>query len=173
MTARDVTGFSAGNRAIFSTFWGHFLTKLHSKPGEKGKIPLEKIPKNPPMELAPRNCRFLSLAWVRQGLTTALPITEGFLARSSQASPTIKPVKFQKFIPGNIFRIRHNFGSLYFPGKSVNIAEFMRAEKHRTIKHIDKHFPGLSWNFLVMLLICSPLFPTRDRQRTKHTETTF
>ena len=26
-----------GNRAIFSTFWGDFLTKLHSKPGEKGK----------------------------------------------------------------------------------------------------------------------------------------
>ena len=39
MTARDVTG----NRAIFSTFWGHVLTKLHSEPGEKGKIHWRKL----------------------------------------------------------------------------------------------------------------------------------
>ena len=26
-----------GNRAAFFTFWGEFLTKLHRKPGEKGK----------------------------------------------------------------------------------------------------------------------------------------
>ena len=39
MTARDVTGccrFSLpGNRAIFSRFWGDFLTKLHRKSEEK------------------------------------------------------------------------------------------------------------------------------------------
>ena len=45
MTARDVTGFYAfsppplrRNQAIFSAFWGDFLTKLYSNPGEKGKI---------------------------------------------------------------------------------------------------------------------------------------
>ena len=41
-TARDVTGFyaifSARKSAIFSTFRGDFLAKLHRKPGEKGKI---------------------------------------------------------------------------------------------------------------------------------------
>ena len=57
-----------GNRAIFSTFWGHFLTKLHSQPGEKGKPPLEKIQKNP-VEKAPQNCRFLSLVMVERVLT--------------------------------------------------------------------------------------------------------
>ena len=41
-TAADVWQDSAlfsppGNRAIFCTFWGHFLTELHSKPGEKSK----------------------------------------------------------------------------------------------------------------------------------------
>ena len=36
-TWQDSALFSPpGNRAIFSTFWGDFLTKLHSKPGEKG-----------------------------------------------------------------------------------------------------------------------------------------
>ena len=31
------------NRAIFSTFWANFLTKLHREPGEKRKNPLQKI----------------------------------------------------------------------------------------------------------------------------------
>ena len=69
MTATDGTLFSPlGNRAIFSTFWGHFLTKLHSEPGEKGKSPLEKIHKNP-VETVPQNCRFLSLVVVESVLT--------------------------------------------------------------------------------------------------------
>ena len=34
-----------GNRAIFSTVCGDCRTKLHRKPGEKGKHPLETIPK--------------------------------------------------------------------------------------------------------------------------------
>ena len=50
-----------GNRAIFSTFWGHFLTKSHIKPGEKGKDPMEKIQKKIRRRRVPRNCRFLSL----------------------------------------------------------------------------------------------------------------
>ena len=33
------------NRAICSTFWGGFLTKLHSKPGEKGKVHWRKFKK--------------------------------------------------------------------------------------------------------------------------------
>ena len=74
MTATDVTGFyaffSARKSAIFSTFWGHFL-KLHSKPGEKGKNPLEKIQRNP-VETAPRNCRILSLVVVERVLSLAL-----------------------------------------------------------------------------------------------------
>ena len=64
MTARDVTDFThfslPGNRAIFSTFRVDFLTKLHIKPGERGKNPLEKTHKIQ-VETAPRNCRFLSL----------------------------------------------------------------------------------------------------------------
>ena len=32
-------GDAPSNRAIFSTFWGDFLAKLHRKPGEKGKEP--------------------------------------------------------------------------------------------------------------------------------------
>ena len=42
----------------FSPHLGRFPSKLHSKRGEKGNNPLEKIQK---METAPRNCRFLSL----------------------------------------------------------------------------------------------------------------
>ena len=68
MTARDVTAFwllfsPPGDRAIFSTFWGDFLTKLDRKAGEKGENPLEKNQKNP-VETASRNCRFLSLVVV-------------------------------------------------------------------------------------------------------------
>ena len=44
------------NRAIFSTFWGHLLAKLHS---QLGKIHWRKFNQNP-VETAPRNCRFLS-----------------------------------------------------------------------------------------------------------------
>ena len=49
MTARrdKIALFSPpGNRAIFSTFWGHFLTKLHRKPGEKEKIHWRKSTKS-------------------------------------------------------------------------------------------------------------------------------
>ena len=46
MTARDVTGFFVfsppGNRAIFPSFWGDFLTKLHRKPGESNGENSEK-----------------------------------------------------------------------------------------------------------------------------------
>ena len=74
MTARDVTGFydffSVWNRAIFSTFWGHFLTKLRSRPGEKGKnIHWRKNSKNP-VATAPRNWRWMcslsrpNVSWV-------------------------------------------------------------------------------------------------------------
>ena len=49
MTARDVTGFCAfsplRNWAIFSTFWGDFLTTLHIQPGEKGKIHCGEVKK--------------------------------------------------------------------------------------------------------------------------------
>ena len=70
MTATDVTGFYAVFlRPEIGQFSphpsGHFLTKLHRKPGEKGKKPLEKIQKNPE-ETAPRNCRFLSLVVVER-----------------------------------------------------------------------------------------------------------
>ena len=41
--------FSARKWAIFSTFWADFLTKSHTKPGERGKSPLEKIHTNPLM----------------------------------------------------------------------------------------------------------------------------
>ena len=38
-TWRDSTFFSPlGNRAIFSTFWGPSLTKVHRKPGENGRL---------------------------------------------------------------------------------------------------------------------------------------
>ena len=74
MTARDVTEFygssSPGNRAIFSTVWGDFLTKLHRNHWrrsknfhwrkiykKKEKMNWRKF-KNNPMETAPRNCRF-------------------------------------------------------------------------------------------------------------------
>ena len=66
MAATDVTGFSAFLRPETGNFL-HFLTKLHSKPGEKGKSPLEKIQKNL-VEIAPRNCRFLSLVVVERVL---------------------------------------------------------------------------------------------------------
>ena len=36
---------SPRNRGIFSTFWGDFFTKLHRKPGEEGKNPLETLQK--------------------------------------------------------------------------------------------------------------------------------
>ena len=37
-----------GNRAIFSTFWGHFLTESHRNPGEKAKKSTgDKILKSP------------------------------------------------------------------------------------------------------------------------------
>ena len=72
MTARDVTGFYAfslpGNRAIFSTFWGDFLTNLRRQPGDKKKKTLEKIQKDP-AETVLRNCRFLSLVIVERVLT--------------------------------------------------------------------------------------------------------
>ena len=52
MTARDETGYSTlfsppRNRAIFSTFGGRFLTKLHRKPGEKGTTSTGENRKNP------------------------------------------------------------------------------------------------------------------------------
>ena len=58
-----------GDRAIFSTFCGDFLTKLHRELGENGEnnIPLEKIQKNP-VETAPQNCSFLSLVVVERVL---------------------------------------------------------------------------------------------------------
>ena len=42
-------------KAIFSTFWGDFHTRLHRKPGENEKNPLEKTQRHPE-ETAPRNC---------------------------------------------------------------------------------------------------------------------
>ena len=53
-----------GNRAIFSTFWGDFLTKLHSKPGEKGKDSTGENSTKNPVETAPRSCRWICpLSW--------------------------------------------------------------------------------------------------------------
>ena len=49
-----------GNRAIFSIFWGDFLAKLHSIPGEKGNKSTGENSKTP-VKTAPRNCRFLCL----------------------------------------------------------------------------------------------------------------
>ena len=64
MTATDVTGFDAifstGFFATFSRFQGARLTKLHKNTGEKAK----KSSGEPPVETAPRNCRFLSLVVV-------------------------------------------------------------------------------------------------------------
>ena len=49
MTARHVKGFThfspPGDGAIFSTFWGDFLSTLHIKPGEKGEKQLERTQK--------------------------------------------------------------------------------------------------------------------------------
>ena len=74
MTARDMTGFYAfsppGSRAIFSTFGGDFLTKLHTQPGQKGNKSTGENSKNP-VETAPRNCRFLSLVVVERALILA------------------------------------------------------------------------------------------------------
>ena len=61
MTATDVTGFDAILFfATFSRFYGARLTKLHINTGEKAK----KSSGEPPVETAPRNCRFLSLVVV-------------------------------------------------------------------------------------------------------------
>ena len=64
MTATDVTGFyaifSTGFFATFSRFSGALLTKLQIKPGERAK----KSSGEPPVETAPRDCRFLSLVVV-------------------------------------------------------------------------------------------------------------
>ena len=74
-TWQDSTLFCGpGNRAIFSTFWDDFLTKLRRKPGEKRKNPLEKITNKYPMETAPWNCRFLSLVVVERVLKIATEI---------------------------------------------------------------------------------------------------
>ena len=54
--------------AIFSTIWGDFRTKLHRKPGEKGKNIHWRKQKNS-VEKLPRNCRFLSLVAVERVLT--------------------------------------------------------------------------------------------------------
>ena len=71
MTATDVTGFDAifstGFFATFSRFWGARLTKLHREPGEKAK----NTSGEPPVETAPRNCRFLSLVVVERVLNFA------------------------------------------------------------------------------------------------------
>ena len=68
MTATGVTGFDAifstGFFATFSRFSGARLTKLHREPGEKAK----KSSGEPPVETAPRNCRFLSLVVVERVL---------------------------------------------------------------------------------------------------------
>ena len=48
-------------------FWGRFLTKLHRKPGEKGKKSTGENWKNP-VEKLPRNCGFLSLVVVERVL---------------------------------------------------------------------------------------------------------
>ena len=61
-----------GHEAMLSTFWGHFLTKLHSKPGEKGKKKTstgENSQKS--VKKLPRNCRFLSLVVVERVLNLA------------------------------------------------------------------------------------------------------
>ena len=86
MTATDVTGFyalfSARKSGNFLYILGLFL-KLHSKPREKGKNPLEKIQKNP-VETAPRNCRFLSLVVVERVLiNNDVPIPCGPVALHS------------------------------------------------------------------------------------------
>ena len=69
MTARDVTGFyvffSPGDRAVFSTFWGDFLTKLvNLEKKEEAHRRKFKISS----ETAPRNCQFLSLVVVKRAL---------------------------------------------------------------------------------------------------------
>ena len=56
-----------GNRAIFSTFWGDFLTNLHIKPGEREQKSTGQNSENP-VERFPRNCRFLSLVVVERVL---------------------------------------------------------------------------------------------------------
>ena len=68
MTARDVTGFDAifstGFFATFSRFYGARLAKLHILEKKQKKSSGE-----PPVETAPRNCRFLSLVVVERALT--------------------------------------------------------------------------------------------------------
>ena len=71
MTATDMTGldaiFSTGIFATFSRFCGARLTKLHMNTAEKAK----KSSGEPPVETAPRNCRFLSLVVVERALNVA------------------------------------------------------------------------------------------------------
>ena len=76
------------NWAIFTPFWVDFPTELRSEPGEKGRNPLEKIQNNR-VELAHRNCRFLSLVMAEGVLTFHLDqkAVEGMLSLSSRHCP--------------------------------------------------------------------------------------
>ena len=68
-TWQDSTLFSPpGNGVLFSTICGDSLTKLHRKPGEKGQISDWRKFKKNPVEMAPCNCRFLSLVVVERVL---------------------------------------------------------------------------------------------------------
>ena len=67
---------------IFSTL-GRFLTKLHSQPGEKG----HKSTGENPVEMAPRNCRFLSLVAVNPVLMLIFELFE--LSVSDRFGPSV------------------------------------------------------------------------------------
>ena len=77
MTATDVTGFDAIFSteffATFSRFSGARLTKLHIRYWRKSK----KSSGEPPVETAPRNCRFLSLVVVELVLSNWVVLQQG------------------------------------------------------------------------------------------------
>ena len=75
-----------GNRAIFSTFWGDFLTKSNSTPGEKGKNPLEKIQKIQ-WRRHPETAHFCPLSWSNASGFPANPlkwVNNGLLSMDSK-----------------------------------------------------------------------------------------
>ena len=81
-----------GTWAIFSTFWGACVVKMHRRPGETEKNPLEeKIrklkQKRSTVETAPRNCRFLSLVVVEPVLKQKSYVSPDCGALSQQPMP--------------------------------------------------------------------------------------
>ena len=73
MSARDMTGFCAFFSARKTTFLGDSLLHYTENPGEKQKFHWRKLKK--PVEMAPRNCRFLSLVVVERVLTESAALS--------------------------------------------------------------------------------------------------